>query len=90
MPDTAPPGFPSGKDGAGSGGLGKRAMSMVPGREKLPVFLTPEDPTGEVFEKDYDLITLRNHVTIEFKEVFKEALQNYLDGQWPEAKVISC
>ncbi|RYG69399.1 hypothetical protein EON64_02810 [archaeon] len=84
MPDSSPPlASPSGKEGS----LAKRSMSVTPGRERPPVFLTPEDATGEVFENDYDLITLRAHVTVEFKETFKEAIQNYLDGQWAEAKV---
>ena len=50
------------------------------------VFLTPNDETHAVLEGDYDLLTLRQHVTEEFLEVFKEGITHYLAGEWKEAR----
>jgi class 3 adenylate cyclase len=40
----------------------------------------------EVFEKDYDLVTLRKHITAEFSSSFKLGVDTYLQGDWPEAR----
>lgn len=37
---------------------------------------------GDVFESDYDMITLRSHVDDDFLETFKEAVSLYLSGDW--------
>lgn len=55
---------------------------------KAVVFLTPNDETHAVLENDYDLLTLRQHVTEEFLEVFKEGVTHYLAGEWKEAKTL--
>mmetsp|Transcript_9047 Transcript_9047/g.15297 ORF Transcript_9047/g.15297 Transcript_9047/m.15297 type:complete len:853 (-) Transcript_9047:247-2805(-) len=40
----------------------------------------------EVFEKDYDLITLRKHITVDFATQFKLGVDTYLQGDWPVAR----
>lgn len=40
----------------------------------------------EVFEKDYDLVTLRKHLTPQFLTEFKTGVDTYLQGDWPEAR----
>lgn len=40
----------------------------------------------EVFEKDYDLITLRKHITPEFSSEFKKGVETYLQGDWSVAR----
>lgn len=65
----------------------KATLSFKPGAVEKPVsFLTPEDRTGDVFENDYDVLTLRAHVNTDFLETFKEGVQMYLAGDWMEAK----
>jgi hypothetical protein len=60
---------------------------LLPGSEKAPVFLTPDDHTGDVFEQDYDMLTLRKHATDpEFQQLFKEGITAYLDGDWQTAR----
>merc|ERR1712224_324885 len=60
---------------------------ILPGSEKPAVFLSPEDHTGDVFEQDYDMITLRRHATDpEFLQLFKDGIAQYLAGDWPAAK----
>eukprot|EP01036_Dinobryon_divergens_P029541 gene29541-38656_t len=49
-------------------------------------FMSPDDETGDVFDNDYDLITLRSHVDDEFLDNFKEAVSLYLSGDWLKAK----
>jgi hypothetical protein len=57
--------------------------------EKQAIFLTPEDHTGDVFEQDYDMLTLRAHaVDPEFQSTFKEGIALYLGGDWAGAKVL--
>jgi hypothetical protein len=57
--------------------------------EKAAIFLTPDDPTGDVFEQDYDMLTLRAHaVDPEFQSVFKDGIGLYLAGDWAGAKVL--
>lgn len=80
--------------GSGSGGdenkdnsIRRPSLSFVPGtKDKPPTFLTPEDATGDIFENDYDLLTLRAHVTKEFLDTHKEGVSMYLAGDWTEAK----
>lgn len=40
----------------------------------------------EVFEKDYDLVTLRKHITAEFLQEFKQGVDTYLQGDWTVAR----
>ena len=40
----------------------------------------------EVFEKDYDLVTLRKHITAEFNQEFKTGVDTYLQGDWTVAR----
>eukprot|EP01040_Poterioochromonas_malhamensis_P004263 gene4263-4566_t len=62
-------------------------FNQVPGSAKANiVFLTPDDQTSDVFESDYDLITLRQHVTVDFVETFKAGVTAYLNGEWLAAK----
>lgn len=52
-------------------------------------FLTPQDQTGDVFEQDYDMLTLRKHATDpEFLNIFREGINLYLAGDWQGAKVL--
>ena len=62
------------------------SVNLIPGTDKPILFLTPKDMTVDVFENDYDLLTLRNHVNQEFLDVFKEGVSYYLSGDWPTAK----
>jgi len=48
--------------------------------------MDPDDETNEVFENDYDMITLRQHATEEFLDTFKEGVNCYLSGDWSAAK----
>jgi hypothetical protein len=60
------------------------SVTLLPGQEKAPVFLGPEDHTGDVFEQDYDMLTLRKHATDpEFQQIFKDGIAAYLEGDWP-------
>lgn len=49
---------------------------------------SPEDPTSDVFQTDYDLKTLRRHITPEFETIFKKGVDLYLSGDWPAAKTM--
>lgn len=51
-------------------------------------FMTPQDETTAVYEKDCDLLALRAHVTVEFLDVFKEGVSLYLSGEWKGAKTL--
>lgn len=65
------------------------SITLLPGTEKPALFLTPEDHTGDVFEQDYDMLTLRKHaVDPEFQGLFKEGVGLYLGGDWKGAKVL--
>jgi hypothetical protein len=51
--------------------------------------MTPADHTGDIFEQDYDMLTLRAHATDpEFLTTFKEGISLYLAGNWQGAKVL--
>jgi class 3 adenylate cyclase len=63
------------------------SVNLIPGTNKPILFLTPKDITADIFDNDYDMITLRNHVTGEFLEVFKEGVTLYLSGDWNNAKL---
>lgn len=52
----------------------------------VPVFMTPDKDMPEVFEKDYDLLTLRRHITPEFLTTFQQGLDQYISGDWANAK----
>lgn len=68
---------------------GKRpSVSMIPGESKGPMWLNPDDPTDDVFENDYDMLTLRKHITPEFLDAFKEGIQLYLSGDWTAARTL--
>lgn len=62
------------------------SLTLVPGDSKPIVFLTPDDPTSDVFENDFDMRILRSHVKPEFTNVFKEAVTMYIGGDWEGAK----
>ena len=63
------------------------SVTLLPGAEKPPSFLGPEDHTGDVFEQDYDMLTLRKHaVDPEFLQIFKDGIAEYLAGNWPNAR----
>jgi class 3 adenylate cyclase len=49
-------------------------------------FLTPDDLSADIFENDYDLLTLRAHVTNDFVETHKAGIAAYLSGDWTAAK----
>jgi class 3 adenylate cyclase len=52
-----------------------------------PQFLTNRHDTTDVYEKDCDMVRLREHITPEFIAIFKSGLELYLDGEWPEARI---
>lgn len=71
----------------------KREVDEINGRFKSKkslkdhhVFLTAAHETCEVFEQDYDIVTLRNHYKPEFRQIFNEGLELYLSGDWPTAR----
>jgi class 3 adenylate cyclase len=51
-----------------------------------PIFLDSRNDTFEVFERDYDMLALRAHITPEFLETFKTGLDYYLAGDWVSAR----
>lgn len=59
----------------------QRALSLP-----IPKFCSPKDETSEVFEKDYDLVTLRKHVTESFSLNFRSGVDCYLQGDWSNAR----
>jgi len=67
------------------------SLTLAPGTASAAqqvLFLTPDDETGDVFERDYDLLKLRQHVTSDFLDCFKEGIGLYLGGDWEQAKVL--
>lgn len=68
------------------------SVTLVPGTpaaEKPAVWLGPQDHPGDVFEQDYDLVTLRQHATDpEFQTTFKEGIALYLSGDWANARLL--
>jgi len=50
-------------------------------------FMTPKFSTADVFENDYDLLTLRKHLQPHFLEAFNEGIAHYLDGDWITARM---
>ena len=50
-------------------------------------FYNETDPTSDVFANDADMLALRSHVTPEFLASFEAAVNLYLDGAWPAAKL---
>ena len=51
--------------------------------------MTPDDHTGDIFEQDYDMLTLRKHaVDADFLDTFKDGIALYLSGDWPAAKLL--
>jgi class 3 adenylate cyclase len=67
--------------GKGNGNVNKSKKGI-----NDPQFLSIANETSEVFEKDYDMITLRNHLPVGFKETFNEGLELYLQGDWATAR----
>lgn len=65
-----------------------RRPSFTPGTTSNGsiVLKTSDDPTDEVFDYDYDLLTLRQHASLKFFSVFKEGIDFYLQGDWGEAR----
>lgn len=49
-------------------------------------FMTPQDDSEDIFEKDSDLLALRRHASTAFQIAFKSGLQLYLAGRWSEAQ----
>jgi len=89
------PGFASSGDvdkegGSGTGTPARRpSISLLPGDRAAATFLTSEDHVADVYEQDYDLLTLRKHATDpEFLTMFKEGVALYLAGDWQGAKVL--
>jgi class 3 adenylate cyclase len=52
----------------------------------IATFLTPDDLSADIFDNDYDLVTLRSHVTADFVETHKAGITAYLNGDWIAAK----
>lgn len=50
-------------------------------------FMSPENDTSDVMELDVDLVMLRRHISAEFIETHKRAVDAYLAGEWGTAKV---
>jgi class 3 adenylate cyclase len=71
----------NGRHGTGGGGGSKSKKAL-----NEPQFLSIAHDTSEVFEKDYDMVTLRNHLPTDFKQIFNEGLELYLQGDWTTAK----
>jgi hypothetical protein len=57
------------------------SQSTIVDDEKV-CFMLPDDDPGDVFDNDYDLITLRKHVSDDFLDCFKDAVGLYLSGDW--------
>lgn len=58
-----------------------------PGADKPINFLYPDANTADVFELDYDMLTLRSHATdFEFANTFREGVNYYLAGDWRAAR----
>jgi len=55
---------------------------------KAIIFMTPANSTEDILDNDYDLLTLRAHVTPDFLETFKSGVNLYLAGEWITAKEI--
>jgi len=51
-----------------------------------PKLMTIMDDTVEIFQKDPDLLYLREHVNEKFLNIFKQGLEKYLEGKWKESK----
>jgi len=86
--------FP-GQSGTGSGTSTPQRRPSVPqnvlspgyGADGAVKFCTPNDLTSDVFEQDYDLLTLRRHADDPaFMGTFREGVQLYLSGEWAQAK----
>jgi len=57
-------------------------------QENPATFLHSKSNTADVFELDYDLLTLRAHACdIDFTSVFREGVNAYLAGDWGTARV---
>ncbi|KAJ1440570.1 hypothetical protein B484DRAFT_443343 [Ochromonadaceae sp. CCMP2298] len=80
----------SGGTGSGTSSPQRRLSTPLIGlgvTDRPVVFFTPDDLTADVFEGDYDLVTLRKHaVDLEFQNTFKEGVELYLNGDWAAAK----
>jgi hypothetical protein len=87
-PVTASSSLKASPSGSGSSTPQRRqSLSLLPGIDKPAVFLGPQEHTGDVFEQDYDLLTLRRHAADpEFQDIFKEGVAAYLAGDWPSAR----
>ena len=48
--------------------------------------MTIMDDTIDIFNKDPDLLCLREHINDKFLDVFRQGLEKYLEGKWTEAK----
>ena len=63
------------------------SVTILPGTDRPATFMSPLDNTGDIFEQDYDMLTLRKHAADpEFLEIFKEGVALYLSGDWQGAK----
>ena len=64
----------------------QKAGSKKNEEENATNFYTNTADLHEVFEKDYDLVTLRKHITPEFLNEFKQGVDTYLQGDWTAAR----
>ena len=94
------PGPPAGTPEAPSQGKGASAntpdgdvprrpsMSLIPGEGKPALWLTPADNTGDIFDNDYDMLTLRKHIEPEFLDAHKDGISLYVAGDWPASRAM--
>jgi class 3 adenylate cyclase len=61
-------------------------FNASPTSQKALMFLTSQDQSADILENDYDLLTLRQHVTLDFTETHKAGVTAYLNGEWIAAK----
>ena len=50
--------------------------------------MTVMDDTIDVFNKDPDLLNLREHINDKFLDIFRQGLEKYLEGKWSEATTL--
>ncbi len=90
FPGASAPAVEPATSGSGTNTPARRpSISLMPGASATTKFLTADDHVADVFEQDYDMLTLRKHATDpEFLNIFKEGVALYLAGDWKGAKVL--